>query len=156
MIRHNPPLPGLPVHALPVLNLDRTNHNTNPMEHWCIATVVWTSCYCMTSSLCWWIDWINLNQLTLNLFFYWGWNKNRGDCSCFWSIGRMAFSIQCKTACLVILLIEVYLSKPHQSCPYSKNTFFTFRMAEQRFILLLWRPKMTWWGCWYQEELMPQ
>ena len=37
--RHNPPLTGLPVHALPVLNHDRTDHNTKPMEHWCIATV---------------------------------------------------------------------------------------------------------------------
>ena len=25
----NPPLPGLPDHALPVLNHDRTDHNTN-------------------------------------------------------------------------------------------------------------------------------
>ena len=39
VIRHNPPLTGLPVHALPVLNHDRTDHNTKPMEHWCIATV---------------------------------------------------------------------------------------------------------------------
>ena len=53
VIRHNLQLPGLPVHALPVLNHDWTNHNTNPMEHWCIATVAWTRCYCMTSSLCW-------------------------------------------------------------------------------------------------------
>ena len=36
VIRHNPPLPGLPVHALPVLNHDWTDHNTKPMEHWCI------------------------------------------------------------------------------------------------------------------------
>ena len=27
MIHHNPPLPGLPVHSLPVLNHDRTDHN---------------------------------------------------------------------------------------------------------------------------------
>ena len=26
-------LPGLPVHALPVLNHNRTDHNTKPMEH---------------------------------------------------------------------------------------------------------------------------
>ena len=48
VIRQNPPLPGLPVHALPVLNHDRTDHNTKLMEHWYIATVAWTSCYCMT------------------------------------------------------------------------------------------------------------
>ena len=36
---HNPPLPGLLDHALPVLNHDQTDHNTKPMEHWCIATV---------------------------------------------------------------------------------------------------------------------
>ena len=36
---HNPPLAGLPVHALPILNHDQTDHNTKPMEHWCIATV---------------------------------------------------------------------------------------------------------------------
>ena len=41
----NPPLPGLLVHALPVLNHDWTDHNTAPMEHWCIATVAWNSCY---------------------------------------------------------------------------------------------------------------
>ena len=45
MIRHNPPLPGLPAHALPALNHDRTDHNTKPMGHWCIATVVWTTYY---------------------------------------------------------------------------------------------------------------
>ena len=28
VIRHNPPLSGLPVHALPVLNHNRTDHNT--------------------------------------------------------------------------------------------------------------------------------
>ena len=39
VLRHNPPLPGLPDHALPILNHDRTDHNTKPMEHWCIATV---------------------------------------------------------------------------------------------------------------------
>ena len=52
VIRHNPLLPCIPVHTLPVLNHDRIDHNTKPMEHWCIATVVWTSYYCMTSSLC--------------------------------------------------------------------------------------------------------
>ena len=36
---HNPPLPGLPVHALPLLNHDRTDHNTKLMKHLCIATV---------------------------------------------------------------------------------------------------------------------
>ena len=35
---HNPVLPGLLVQVLPVLNHDRTDHNTKPMEHWCIAT----------------------------------------------------------------------------------------------------------------------
>ena len=49
VIRHNPPLP---VRALPSLNHDRNDHNTKPMEHWCIATVAWPSYYCMTSSLC--------------------------------------------------------------------------------------------------------
>ena len=39
VIRHNPPLQGLPVHALPVLNHDRTVHNTKLMEHWCRARV---------------------------------------------------------------------------------------------------------------------
>ena len=29
---HNPPLSGLPDHALPVLNHDQTDHNTKPME----------------------------------------------------------------------------------------------------------------------------
>ena len=52
VIRHNPPLPGLTIHALPVLNHNPTDHNTKPMEYWCIATVAWTSCYCMKSSLC--------------------------------------------------------------------------------------------------------
>ena len=28
VIRHNPPLPGLPVHALSDLNHDRNDHNT--------------------------------------------------------------------------------------------------------------------------------
>ena len=56
VIRHNPPLPCPPIHALPVLNHDRINHNTNPMEHWCIATVAWTSGNCMTSLLCWQIS----------------------------------------------------------------------------------------------------
>ena len=42
VIRHNPPLPGLLVHALPVLNHDRTDHNTKLMEYRCIATVAWT------------------------------------------------------------------------------------------------------------------
>ena len=37
--RHYPPLQGPPVYALPVLNQDRTDHNTKPMEHLCIATV---------------------------------------------------------------------------------------------------------------------
>ena len=46
---HNPPLPGSPDHALPVLNHDRTDHthtHTHPPPHththngcWCIATV---------------------------------------------------------------------------------------------------------------------
>ena len=39
VLHHNPPLPGLPDHTLPVLNHDRIDHNTKPMEHWCIATV---------------------------------------------------------------------------------------------------------------------
>ena len=52
VIRHNPPLPGLPVHALPDLKHDQTDHNAKPMEHWCIATVAQTICYCMTSLLC--------------------------------------------------------------------------------------------------------
>ena len=34
-VRSGRPLPGLPDHALPVLNHDRTDHNTKPMEHWC-------------------------------------------------------------------------------------------------------------------------
>ena len=33
VIRHNPPLPGLPV-LEPDMNHDRTDHNTKPMEHW--------------------------------------------------------------------------------------------------------------------------
>ena len=52
MICHNPPVPGLPVHALPVLNHDWTDHNRKPMEHWCIGTLAWTSWYCVTSSFC--------------------------------------------------------------------------------------------------------
>ena len=43
---------GPPVHTLTVLNHDRTNHNTKPMEQWCIPTVAWTIWYSMTS-LCW-------------------------------------------------------------------------------------------------------
>ena len=39
LIPHNPPLPGLPVHAWPVLIHVRTDHNRKPMEHGCIATV---------------------------------------------------------------------------------------------------------------------
>ena len=35
-----PPLPGQTVHALPVLNHDRTDHHTKPVEYWCIATEV--------------------------------------------------------------------------------------------------------------------
>ena len=31
VIRHNPLLPGLPIHALPALNHGRTDHNTKPM-----------------------------------------------------------------------------------------------------------------------------
>ena len=42
--------------ALPDSNHDRTDHNTKPMEHWRIATVAWTGCYCMTSLLCRTID----------------------------------------------------------------------------------------------------
>ena len=37
--RHNTPLPGLQLHTLPDLNHDRTDHNTKPMKHWCIARV---------------------------------------------------------------------------------------------------------------------
>ena len=37
--RHNPPLPGLPVHVLPVLNPDQTDHNIKLIEHWCAALV---------------------------------------------------------------------------------------------------------------------
>ena len=48
LIHHNPRFPCLPVHALPVLNHDRTDHHTNPKEYWCIATVAWTNYYCMT------------------------------------------------------------------------------------------------------------
>ena len=36
---HNPPLPGLPDHTLPLLNHDRTDHKTKPIEHRCTATV---------------------------------------------------------------------------------------------------------------------
>ena len=43
---------GPPVHTLTVLNHDRTNHNTKPMEQWCIPRVAWTIWYSMTS-LCW-------------------------------------------------------------------------------------------------------
>ena len=69
VIHHNPPLPGLPVHTLPILNHNRTDHNTKPMEHWCIATVAWTSCYCMTSSLCWQIahNWL---MVLITLYTY--------------------------------------------------------------------------------------
>ena len=45
VICHNPLLPGLTVHALPVLNhalpvlnYNRIDHNTKPMEYWYIAT----------------------------------------------------------------------------------------------------------------------
>ena len=38
MLRHNSPLPGLPDHAFPVSNHDRSDHNTNPMEYMCMAT----------------------------------------------------------------------------------------------------------------------
>ena len=41
------------VMPIPVLNHDQTDHNTNPVEHWCIATAAWTSYYCMMSSLSW-------------------------------------------------------------------------------------------------------
>ena len=34
---------GLPNQALPVSNLDWTNHNIKPMEHSCIAAEVWSS-----------------------------------------------------------------------------------------------------------------
>ena len=44
---HNPPLPGLPDHALSVLNHEQTDLNTKPMENWCIATVTLSS-YNMT------------------------------------------------------------------------------------------------------------
>ena len=36
---HNLSLPGLPDHALNVLNYCRTDHNTKP-DRWCIAAVV--------------------------------------------------------------------------------------------------------------------
>ena len=36
---HNPPLSGLLDPALPVLNHNQPDHNTKPMEHWCIVTV---------------------------------------------------------------------------------------------------------------------
>ena len=39
VIRHNPPLLGLPVHDLPVLHHDQTDHDTKPMKHWSTATV---------------------------------------------------------------------------------------------------------------------
>ena len=39
---HNPLLPGLPDHALPVLNHNQTDHNTKPMENWRIATVAFS------------------------------------------------------------------------------------------------------------------
>ena len=45
---HNPPLPGLPDHALPISNHDRTDHNTKPTELWHIPTVAWSSYYYMT------------------------------------------------------------------------------------------------------------
>ena len=51
VIRHNPPLPGLLVHTLPVFNHTRTDHNTKPVMHQCIK-LARSSCYCMTSSLC--------------------------------------------------------------------------------------------------------
>ena len=38
VIHHNPLLPGLPVHPLPDLNHDQTDHNTKPMEHYCIIS----------------------------------------------------------------------------------------------------------------------
>ena len=34
VICHNPPLPGLLVHALPDLNHDQTDHNPKPMKQW--------------------------------------------------------------------------------------------------------------------------
>ena len=51
MLCHNPPLPGLPDDILPILNHDRTDHNTKPMEHLCIA-IAWSSYFCMRLSLC--------------------------------------------------------------------------------------------------------
>ena len=39
VLYNNPLLSGLPDHASPVLNYDQTDHNTEPKEHWCIATV---------------------------------------------------------------------------------------------------------------------
>ena len=49
------PLPGLPDHALPVMNQDRTDHNTKPMEQWCIATVAWSILLYDVITRRWWI-----------------------------------------------------------------------------------------------------
>ena len=50
VIRHNSPLPLLSWTT--ILNHDRNDHNTNSMEHWCLVTVPWISCYSVTLSLC--------------------------------------------------------------------------------------------------------
>ena len=45
---HNPPLSVLLDHALPVLNHNRTDHNTKPMQHWYmhdLVTTIWCNCY---------------------------------------------------------------------------------------------------------------
>ena len=41
---------GKPIHALSVLNHNRTDHHTKLMDYWCVAIVA--SYYCMTSSFC--------------------------------------------------------------------------------------------------------
>ena len=76
---HNPPSPGLPDHTLPVLNHDRTGHNTKPMEHWCIATVAW---YCLVSIS--WIVFINtksgrIRALLWYLIITYQSHKNKND-----------------------------------------------------------------------------
>ena len=79
VIHHNPQLPGLPVHALLILNHDRTDHNTNSVEHWCMVTVAWSSYYCVIHnnqcsgywlSVSYWLGLPSLVQL-LTWLHYW-------------------------------------------------------------------------------------
>ena len=121
-VMSSPPLTGLPNHALPVLNHNQTDHNTKLMDPWCIATVAWSSYYCLIS-----LNWRHQLVYTVRLletWASWSWTVNKLKESKSNMLQEHIWSAHCSRSMFVIYSWSSVLFK------YGPGAYSTYKILQ--------------------------